>query len=69
MSRVSSILGRMQAVEPLSQSEIEVLARRAWRERGLALLDPSDVADGQVRLAVEAEATRRYGKRTHQKWK
>jgi hypothetical protein len=37
------------------------LRRRAWRDLGLAIFDPADIADDWLRQAVRNEAERQYG--------
>jgi hypothetical protein len=37
------------------------LRRRAWRELGLAILDPAEIADDWLRQAVRNEAQRQFG--------
>jgi hypothetical protein len=39
------------------------LRRRAWRDLGLAIFDPADIADDWLRQAVRNEAERQYGGR------
>jgi hypothetical protein len=37
--------------------------REAWQRHGLAVLDPEDIADDWLRLAIRNEADRRFGRR------
>ena len=41
--------------------------RRAWQERGLAVLDPAAIGDDWLRQAVENEAERLFGRRPSRK--
>jgi hypothetical protein len=43
------------------ESVLAELRRRAWRELGLAILDPADIPDDWLRQAIRNEANRQYG--------
>lgn len=60
---LSSLLGKRAGRSPSSEDDIRDMARRAWRQKGLALIDPDSVADPFARQAIINEAERLYGER------
>ncbi len=60
---LSSMLGRHAGRTPATAEDIREMARRAWHRKGLALIDPAEVADPFARQAIINEAERLYGAR------
>ena len=52
-----------QAQAPTDPKEMEAMARRAWRERGIVILWPDRIKDAWDRQHVLNIATDFYGKR------
>lgn len=67
MSRLISRVYELGSAPPATAAEKErarMEARReAWHRHGLIVLDPADVTDDWLRLAITHEADRRYGRR------
>lgn len=62
-SRLRSTLARQQLTQSSTRAEVDDLAKRAWRQRGLALIDPLLISDEAARQALIQEATRLYGRK------
>lgn len=58
---IRSSLSRHVPRSPASSEEIEAMCRRAWVERGQAVIDPDTIEDEWTRRALVTEMTRRYG--------
>lgn len=63
---LSSLLGKRVGRSPSGDEDIREMARRAWRQKGLALIDPDNVADPFARQAIVNEAERLYGERNQE---
>lgn len=65
-ARPSSSFDRVLVVEPMTEAEMRVLIKRAWREKGVAvfLADDLDRMPGMLRAVVESEMARVYGVRS-----
>ena len=50
-------------VQPMDSKEMEAMARRAWRERGIVILWPDKIRDEWDRQHVLNIAADLYGKR------
>lgn len=63
--RPSSSFDRMLADAPMTDAEMRMLIKRAWREKGAAVFLESDLArmPGMLRAIVEGEMVRAYGQR------
>jgi hypothetical protein len=48
--------------EPLPMPELEAMAKRAWIDRGIAVLWIEDITDDWLRQAVVNHANAKYGK-------
>ena len=64
---LSSLLGKRAGRSPATVEDIREMAQRAWRQRGLALIDPADVTDPFARQAIINEAERLYGERCEER--
>lgn len=55
----------MLADAPMTDAEMRMLIKRAWREKGAAVFLESDLArmPGMLRAIVEGEMVRAYGQR------
>ena len=58
-----SSLAPVQLVRAHTREEMRKLAEAAWRQRGLALIDPLLINDEFARQALVNEANRLYGRR------
>lgn len=56
------ILHGIQFNKPLTREELRQLGTRVWRERGLALIDPTLIENDAARQALIHEATFLYGR-------
>ncbi len=63
MSHPRGSLQRHQPRAPADEDWLYARAREAWREQGLALLNPDEIANDYERQVVINLANRRYGKR------
>ena len=65
ISRPRTSLDRVLGEAATTDSELRMLARRAWRERGVAVLMPCDLErmPDFARLMIEGEMARVYGAR------
>lgn len=61
MSR--SPLARLMPEPATSADDLERLRERAWREMGVAVIKPDEVADAWLRQSIVNEANRRFGRR------
>lgn len=66
MTRPRSSWDRILADAPMTEAEMRVLVKRAWREKGVAvfLADDLDRMPGMLRAVVESEMARVYGVRS-----
>lgn len=58
-----SSLAPAQLIRARTREEMQKLAADAWRQRGLALIDPLLISDDFARQALINEANRLYGRR------
>ena len=58
-----SPLGRVVASGPSDPSDVDRLARAAWKARGVALIDPARLADPWEAQVIRNVATRLFGRR------
>jgi hypothetical protein len=56
-------LGGLAAKTPASPDELWAMRRRAWRDTGVAVLRPDDIADDFARQAVVNVAEKLFGPR------
>lgn len=65
-ARPRSSLDRVLVVEPMTEAEMRVLIRRAWREKGVAVFLEVDLErlPAMIRAVVESEMARVYGVRS-----
>ncbi len=63
MTRIRTSLGHSVGTAPASAAELERLAGRAWRERGIAVINPDTLADPWEAQVVRNVAARLYGQR------
>jgi hypothetical protein len=57
-----SALARFALAAPLSPEALEALRARCWRERGLVLIAPEEIANDFLRQGLINEATGRWGR-------
>lgn len=57
-----SSLASLQLSRARTREEMQRLAEEAWRQRGLALIDPLLITDDFARQALINEANRLYGR-------
>lgn len=55
--------GSKEAPPPADPKEMEAMARRAWRERGIVILWPDKIKDAWDRQHILNIANNLYGKR------
>lgn len=58
-----SSLASVQLVKARTREELRQMAQKAWRQSGLALIDPLLIEDDFARQALINEANRLYGRR------
>lgn len=66
MGLVSSVyrMGEPERRTPAEEERVRQQARKKiWRDYGLAVFDPADIADDWLRQAITNEANRIYGRR------
>jgi len=61
--RVACSLARVVGKTPANAAELHALRRRAWRETGVVVLRPEEIADDFARQAVMNAATTLFGPR------
>lgn len=60
---VRSHLGRLATREPLTREELDLLRARAWRDHGIVVVMPAELADDWLRQGITQHANKAYGRR------
>ena len=63
MSSIQSSLKHSQLIQPLNDEELIEKARRAYQQKGLALIPLSEITDQYVKQAIINFCDRKYGKK------
>lgn len=63
IERRTRAAGPRSGQPPMDAKELEAMARRAWRERGIVILWPEKIRDDWDRQHILNIATGLYGKR------
>jgi hypothetical protein len=63
MRRMRSSLGRHQATTPADDEQLQRMRTAAYHRQGIAVLTIGDIENEWLRLAIENECQRRYGRR------
>ena len=59
--QLASGLGRRAAATPADPDQLRSMAAALWRQRGVVVLWPAEIADAWTRQAITNEAARQYG--------